>query len=134
MPALLFRPPPPVPGGRHGFPNPDVVRHLTAGLSEEDARILREALSPGPEAEEFRSRLREERARLDAIVGTEPFDAAAFRAVLDDGTERRSRAELRQHAVLAEALARISPAGRQAVARAPKPPPFEGPPGPAPGR
>jgi uncharacterized membrane protein len=113
-------------------------------LSPEDAKILRQALEPrlvemdrmAPEDDAIRR-------RMEAILRQDPFDKTAFREQLEQGQ--------RAHAILVEALpealAQLSPEGRQRLAQwqpGPRPPhdggPFEGHPPPdgphpdAPGR
>jgi uncharacterized membrane protein len=115
--------------GRPGpMPPPDaagILDDMARVLSPADAKILRQALAPGlAEIDKARRMERSLPQRLQQILGREPFDAEAFRKVLDETQAVRTLI----NATLPDALSHLSPEGRQRLAdwRPPHPPEMHG--------
>ncbi|MGE5517209.1 MAG: periplasmic heavy metal sensor [Bacteroidota bacterium] len=106
-----------------GPPRPEgMILEMAEALPEADARILRQALdarrdelSPG---EDPKKRFDEMRAVLRA----EPFDPEAFERVSSEFRAKHERGGRIIGEILMDALPRMSPEGRKALADRPPPP------------
>ncbi|MDR3440223.1 periplasmic heavy metal sensor [Telmatospirillum sp.] len=89
------------------------LEDMTSQLSPEDARILRQALTPRlADMDRMRQAEMDLPRRLQQLLAKEPFDPAAFHEEL----EKTQRAREALNTTLPEALARLSPEGRRRLA------------------
>lgn len=118
MSAPLFRPPPRPPQPER------IVEEMAESLPAADARILREALDAkrGALAEEGDGP-REFHERTRQVLLAEPFDPDSFRRLTSEFHARRERVGTIIGDILVEALPRMSPEGRKALADFRPPPP-----------
>ncbi|MDR3436343.1 periplasmic heavy metal sensor [Telmatospirillum sp.] len=97
--------PPPPPG--------TMLDQMARDLPPEDAQILRQSLAPSLSEIDKAHRAEEGLPqRLQAILGREPFDKAAFKELLVQS--QRAREILNE--VLPEAIEKLSPEGRRRLA------------------
>lgn len=111
--------------GPRNPPRPEgMLLDMAESLPEADARILRQALearrSELPTDENTKRRFDEMRAVLSA----EPFDPEAFARVSSEFRARHERNGQILGEVLVDAVTRMSPKGRKALADRPPPPRF----------
>ncbi len=102
----FFRPPPPPPPGH-------LLEEMTRDLPAEDAQSLRQSLAPSLDEIDKAHRAEETLPqRLQAVLGHEPFDKAAFRNLLAQSQHAR---EILTEALPA-ALEKLSPEARRRLA------------------
>lgn len=113
-----FPPPPPRPER--------MIEDMAAALPDADAALLRQSFAARGPVAGARPRNREDMfERLRAALRAEPFDAAAVSKIFRDGRAARDQIDDAIESALVEAAAKMSPAGRRALAdwRPPMPPP-----------
>ncbi|MFN3955255.1 MAG: periplasmic heavy metal sensor [Pararhodobacter sp.] len=99
------------------------LRALWWALPDDARRDLRGALGPGQDTgarpssrEERRARAAERIAQLGALLRADPFDAAAFAALLENERDLRAQRIDLAHAAFVARLARLSADERAAMA------------------
>lgn len=113
----LLTPPPP--------PRPErMIEEMAEALPAADARILREVLNAKRDTlAEGRGDPRQFHERFRQILLTEPFDMEAFKRLESEFRANREHVGTVLGGILAEALPRMSPEGRKALADFRPPPP-----------
>jgi|AGTN01.1.fsa_nt_gi hypothetical protein len=107
-------------------PRPErAIEEMARSLPAADAQILRDALNThrGVLEGEEDDDPRQYHERMRRILLAEPFDAEAFRQMASEFHARRERVGSVLGEILADALPRMSPEGRKAMADFRPPPP-----------
>lgn len=114
----FFLPPPSPPGPER------IIEEMAQSLPASDAQILRAALDAHRGSlDDGKDDPRRHHERMRQILLTEPFDSEAFLNLTSEFHARRERVGEVLGEILADALPRLSPEGRKALADFRPPPP-----------
>ena len=112
--AMAIRAPAPPTWDRNVFVR---VERLAATLPPADADLLRGGINADrKQIEEAQAQYRGAQDEIRAILRQEPFDAAAMRAAMAKTRAARQNFDQNLQGVFADAAAKMSPAGRHALA------------------
>lgn len=104
-------------------PRPDgMLQDMAEALPEADARILRQAIEAHKSAFSERNDPKQHFDAMRQILQTEPFDPDAFARLSSEIRASHDRHSQAINDVLLEAVPKMSPEGRKALANRPPPP------------